>query len=87
MLVTLGSKGYRIYDGKRDLHGSCIKVKAVDTTAAGDTFSGALVAELARGATLESAAAFAGKCASIACTRLGAIRSVPERHEVEEFKL
>ena len=85
VLVTLGSKGYRIFDGRRDLHGSCIKVDVVDTTAAGDTFSGALVAELARGVELESAAAFASKCASIACTRHGAIRSVPERHEVEAF--
>ena len=85
VLVTLGSRGYRIFDGKRDLHGSSIKVNVVDTTAAGDTFSGVLVAELARGAELESAAAFASKCASIACTKHGAIRSVPERHEVEEF--
>lgn len=85
VIVTLGSRGYRIYDGKRDLRGSCIKVDVVDTTAAGDTFSGVLVAELARGVELESAAAFASKCASIACTRHGAIRSVPERHEVESF--
>lgn len=85
VIVTLGSRGYRIYDGKRDLHGSSIKVDVVDTTAAGDTFSGVLVAELARGVELESAAAFASKCASIACTRHGAIRSVPERHEVEAF--
>ena len=85
VLVTLGGDGYRIFDGKRDLHGKSLKVDVVDTTAAGDTFSGALVAELARGAQLESAAAFASKCASIACTRHGAIRSVPERHEVEAF--
>ena len=86
VLVTLGSNGYRIFDGKRDLHGKSMKVNVVDTTAAGDTFSGVLVAELARGVELESAAAFASKCASIACTRHGAIRSVPERHEVEDFK-
>ena len=85
VLVTLGSRGYRIFDGKRDLRGSSLKVKVVDTTAAGDTFSGALVAELARGAELESAAAFASRCAGIACTRHGAIRSVPERHEVEGY--
>lgn len=86
VLVTLGGDGYRIYDGKRDVKGSCMKVDTVDTTAAGDAFNGALVSELARGVELEAAAEFASKCASIACTRLGAIRSVPTRREVEEWK-
>ena len=86
VLVTLGGDGYRIYGDGRDVKGSAIKVTPVDTTAAGDTFSGALAAELAAGADVESAAVFASKCASIACTRHGAIRSVPDRAEVAEWK-
>jgi len=86
VLVTLGADGYRIRDKKRDIKGSSIKVDVVDTTAAGDTFNGALVCELSKGASLEDAAAFASRCAGIACTRLGAIRSVPTREEVSLWK-
>ena len=80
VIVTLGGEGYRIFDGEKHTVGSCITVDP------GDTFSGALVAELARGEDLADAAKFASLCASIACTRLGAIRSVPTREEVEEWK-
>lgn len=82
VLVTLGGDGYRIFTESEDIKGNCMKVDVVDTTAAGDTFNGALVAELARGQSLKDAASFASKCASLACTRLGAIRSVPERNEI-----
>lgn len=82
IVVTLGGDGYRIFDREKDVKGECMKVDVVDTTAAGDTFNGAMVAELSRGVDIESAAAFASRCASLACTRLGAIRSIPEREEV-----
>ena len=85
VLVTLGGDGYRIFGKDLDCRGHAMKITPVDTTAAGDTFNGALVAELAAGADIESAARFAGKCASIACTRQGAIRSVPSRREVAEW--
>lgn len=86
VLVTLGGDGYRIYGEGRDVKGSALKVTPVDTTAAGDTFNGALVAELASGADIERAAEFASRCASIACTRHGAIRSVPDRAEVADWQ-
>lgn len=85
LLVTLGSKGYEIITKTESKQYPCIKVKAVDTTAAGDTFCGGMVAKLAEGEVLEVAAAFGSKSASIACTRKGAQPSIPTRKEVEEY--
>src|SRR5450759_1801827 len=56
-----------------------VKVKAVDTTAAGDVFNGALAVALAEGKDLEEAVAFANKAASISVTRMGAQASAPYR--------
>ncbi len=61
-------------------------VAAVDTTAAGDTFNGALVAALAAGATTDRAVRFAHAAAAIAVTRPGAQTSIPTRGEVEAFR-
>ena len=85
LLVTLGSKGYSIQTKDGETTYPCIKVKAVDTTAAGDTLSGGLCAKLAQGESLETAAAFGSKAASIACTRKGAQPSVPTFDEVENY--
>lgn len=85
VVVTLGSKGY-CYCSSRELSfGECIKVKAVDTTAAGDTFCGALAVELSRGASMEKALKFASVAASLAVTRRGAQVSIPTREEVETY--
>ena len=65
----------------------CLKVQAVDTTAAGDTLCGGLAARLAAGESLENAALFGSKAASIACTRKGAQPSIPTVMEVEKFKI
>lgn len=85
IVTTLGGKGYRISNADGDKEYPCIKVKAVDTTAAGDTLCGGLVVGLSEGKTLEEACAFGSKAASIACTRKGAQPSVPTRKEVEEY--
>lgn len=87
IIVTLGEKGYQIITKKEERTYPCIKIKAVDTTAAGDTFCGALVSCLAKGTKLEEAAAFGSKAASIACTRKGAQPSIPILEEVEKYKL
>ena len=85
VIQTLGSKGYSIFlDGEEKSY-PCIEIKAVDTTAAGDTFCGGLCAKLAQGETLEKAAAFGSKAASIACTRQGAQPSIPTKEEVDNF--
>jgi ribokinase len=57
-------------------------VKAVDTTAAGDVFNGALAVRLAEGAGLAEAVRFAHAAAAISVTRLGAQPSIPSRREI-----
>lgn len=84
VIETLGAQGYRICAEEEKIY-PCIQVKAVDTTAAGDTFCGGLCAKLAMGESLEKAAAFGSKAASIACTKSGAQPSIPTAEEVEKF--
>ncbi len=86
LVVTLGSKGYCYFDNGEVIHDACPKVEVVDTTAAGDTFCGALAAELAQGVGLKDALKFATKAASIAVTVKGAQNSIPNRKKVENFK-
>lgn len=83
IVTTLGSRGYEIADETSAKIYPCIKVKAVDTTAAGDTLCGGLAVGLSEGMKLEEACAFGSKAASIACTRKGAQQSIPTRKEVE----
>ena len=81
VVTTLGGSGYEIACGADAVQYPCIDVPVLDTTGAGDTFCGALAAELARGASLADAARLASKAASIACTRKGAAASIPTREE------
>lgn len=76
--ITLGAKG--CYAAGR-IH-PCVKVKAVDTVAAGDTFNGAFVVALAEGKGVDEAIAFAQAAAARAVTRPGAQSSVPFRREL-----
>lgn len=83
VVVTLGAEGY-YYKGKGVcFKGECIKIRPVDTTAAGDTFCGALAARIADGDDMQSALKYASCAASLACTKKGAGRSVPLPQEVE----
>jgi len=66
-------------------HFPAFPVKAVDTTAAGDAFNGALAVGLAAGGTLEQAIPLANAAAALACTKRGAQDSLPVRAEVEAF--
>lgn len=84
IVVTLGGDGY-YYLGKEKIKGSCPKVKVVDTTAAGDTFCGALAVKLSRNECIAQALQFATKCASLSCTRRGAQQSIPTLDEAEKF--
>lgn len=61
------------------------RVEAVDTTAAGDTFNGALVTGLLEDLPLESSIRFAHAAAALSVTRFGAQTSIPSRQEVEAF--
>lgn len=83
VIVTLGDKGALVKE-KNTYHKVTVpKVKAIDTTAAGDTFCGALCVALAEDMTMIDAVKFANKCASISVTRMGAQSSLPYREEIE----
>jgi len=85
VIATLGSRGCLIVTENSAELIAGFKVEAVDTTAAGDVFNGALVAELVRGASMGEAARVASAAAAIAVTGKGAIASIPTRQEVLSF--
>jgi ribokinase len=80
--VTLGSRGAVALAGDQPLIVAGRKVKAVDTTGAGDCFVGALAAKLASGAALRDAVTYANAAASICVQRMGAAPSMPTAAEV-----
>lgn len=82
VIITLGAKGALIYHQNKFQQVAAPKVKAVDTTAAGDVFNGALAVALAENKSIKEAVQFACKAASIAVTRLGAQASAPYRKEL-----
>jgi ribokinase len=83
VVVTLGPRGCIAREGEALLHQAGFVVEAVDTTAAGDTFCGALVAALVRGTPLADGLREACAASALACTRLGAQASIPARAEVQ----
>ena len=85
VILTLGSRGAFIADDKGKQLVPGFKVKAVDTTAAGDIFNGALAVALAEGKALPDAVRFANAAAAISVTCLGAQPSAPSRTEIESF--
>jgi len=85
VVVTLGARGCVARRGAELFLQPAFPVDAVDTTAAGDTFCGALAARLAQHASLADALRFASAASALACTRLGAQASVPTRAEVDAW--
>ena len=86
VMITLGSKG--VWLSESGIPGKIIpgfKVDATDTTAAGDTFNGALLTGLIEGKPMEAAIVFAHAAAAISVTRFGAQTSIPAREEVDTF--
>jgi ribokinase len=83
VIVTRGTAGCVLVSGDQELSIPARRVAAVDTTAAGDSFSGALAAALAEGRSLVEATDWAIIAAAISVTRRGAIASLPQRHEIE----
>lgn len=83
VLVTLGDKGAMLINQEGAKHYGAVPTKAVDTTAAGDTFNGAFIVALSEGKTVDEAVLFANTASSIAVSRKGAQDSVPSRDEVE----
>jgi len=85
VVITLGSNGSFIASGGFSQFVPSYKVKAVDTTAAGDVYCGSLAVALVEGRTLAEAVRFAGAAAAISVTRLGAQPSAPRRKEIDDF--
>ena len=85
VVITMGSIGAYLYENGVGEIIPARKVAAVDTTAAGDVYNGALCAALAEGQTLKNALAFATKASAISVTRAGAQPSVPTREEVDNL--
>lgn len=83
--VTLGERGAMLVRADGERFYPARKVNAVDTTAAGDCFNGALAAALAEGQKEDQALRFANLAASIAVTRKGAQESLPGRDELERI--
>lgn len=85
VLITLGSKGLYLKTKQKVIKLDAFKVKAIDTTAAGDTFCGALAVACACKEIDEQALRFASAAAAISVTRLGAQPAIPTLTEVEYF--
>ena len=85
VVITMGSIGAYLYENGVGEIIPARKVAAVDTTAAGDVYNGALCVALAEGQTLKNALAFATKASAISVTRAGAQPSVPTREEVDNL--
>ena len=83
--ITLGTDGVVYVDARRHIHQKAFPVDAVDTTAAGDAFNGALAVSVARGLKIEDALCFAVGTASLSVTRKGAQTSMPTEQEVMHF--
>ena len=85
VILTLGRNGSLVRQGKILRHVPAFQVEAVDTTAAGDTFCGALVACLGKGKDLIASVQFATAAAALCVTRMGAQPSIPTEEEVNQF--
>ena len=84
IMLTLGKDGAVYADGQQQLFQPVFPVRAVDTTAAGDTFTGYFLAGLSERLPMEKILRISAKAASIAVTREGAVPSIPCRQEVLE---
>ena len=83
VILTMGAAGAYVKSESYTGMVPGVKVEAVDTTAAGDVFNGALAISLAEGKDLEDAVVFANKAAAISVTRMGAQASAPYRNEID----
>lgn len=85
VILTLGAGG--AYVASRNLHAlvPAFRVRAVDTTAAGDIFNGALAVALFEGKPILDAVLFANAAAALSVTKLGAQSSAPMRREIDQF--
>ena len=82
VVITLGVRGAYFTDGEQEMVVPSIRVKAVETTGAGDAFNGGLATAIAEGLPMETALQFATCTAALSVTRLGSSQSMPRREEI-----
>jgi ribokinase len=85
VVITLGSEGSLIVTEDQAIKVPTKEIEAMDTTAAGDCFNGALACALAEGKSLEEAARFANLAGALSATKMGAQPSLPTREELQQF--
>lgn len=85
VILTLGASGALVLHEQKFTHIRALPVTAVDTTAAGDVFNGALAVAISEGRDILAATEFACNAAAIAVTRLGAQSSAPYKKEIDGF--
>jgi ribokinase len=85
VIITLGRQGAVVVDGAAVHHVPAYRITAVDATAAGDAFTGALATAMAVGATLDEAVSRASAAGALAAMRMGAQPSLPTQAEWEAF--
>lgn len=86
LIVTLGSKGSLYINKETSMFKNAYKVEAIDTTAAGDSYTGALAVAIACGKDMEYAMDFASKVGALSVMKEGAQSSLPSLIEVENFR-
>ncbi len=85
VVVTLGANGCLTLEGGVASHFPAFSIKAVDATAAGDSFCGALAVAVGEKMPLEKAIRFASAAGALSASRPGAVPSIPRRDEIEAF--
>ena len=86
LIVTLGSKGSLYIDKENKIFKKSYKVDAIDTTAAGDSYTGAIAVSLSQGKNVEDAIDFASRVGALCVTKEGAQTSLPTIEEVLNYK-
>jgi len=86
LIVTLGSKGSLYINKEKSMFKKAYKVEAVDTTAAGDSYTGALAVALSQDKCMEDAMDFASKVGALSVLKEGAQSSLPTLEDVENFR-
>lgn len=84
LLITLGERGSVCFTEKEEVFQAAFPVRAVDTTAAGDTYTGYFIAGLTDGLSLQESMRLASMASAISVTRPGAAPSIPHRRDVED---
>lgn len=87
IIITLGSKGCLYIHQDQNQNYPAYKIKALDTTAAGDTFVGCFAAQYLKNKNIQESIEYATKASALTCLKEGAQQSIPTREEVEQSTL